>query len=160
MHPAVGKLDSAIRDLLGVKNCCLLTRCISNGTKTCTVIDSFFDTRRKRKSEEMLQEKQEKRIQTTKEMLDLASRSIQARMNDNKSSICRAFNLGRCGKGHLCQNFGGHGDAAAAKKIRCASADVPGDMNYHHKKSKCAYTAETCIYYGHVDNGDGWLDKD
>ena len=147
MHPALGKLDSAIRDTLGVQNCCLRPKCISDGSRTCTLMDSYYDARRKRKAEEMLKDKQ----QTYQEKFNQASQSIQEKMNNNKSIVCRAFNLGRCGKDRFCQNYGGHGDATAAKKIKCASADEPGDMNYHHKKSKCAYTTETCIYYGHVD---------
>ena len=145
MHPALGKLDSAVRELLGVQNCCLRTQCI-RGPKGCNIMDSYYGMLRKRKSDEMMQGKQ----QTSKEMFNQASQSIQEKMN-NKTIICRAFNIGRCGKGRFCQNFGGHGDADAAKKIRCASADEPGDVTYHHKKSKCAYTAETCIYHGHVD---------
>ena len=44
IHPALGKLDSAIRDLLGVQNCCLRQKCISHGSKACTLMDIFFDT--------------------------------------------------------------------------------------------------------------------
>ena len=140
MHPAVGKLDKAVRELLGVLNCCLRAQCI-RGPKGCNIMDSYYGMRRKRKSDEM---------STPQEMLNQACQSIQEKMK-NKTIICRSFNIGRCGKGRFCQNFGGHGDADAAKKIQCASADKPGDANYHHKKSKCAYTADTCIYYGHID---------
>ena len=110
-------------------------------------MDSYYDARRKRKADAMLKDKQ----QTYQEKFNQASQSIQEKVNNNKTIICRAFNLGRCSKDRFCQNYGGHGDATAAKKIKCASADEPGDTNYHHKKSKCGYTFETCIYYGHVD---------